>query len=72
MLCCLKHVIWTTTVFLHACMLATVAIYIRLMLVLSCLPLHTHAGKEEELLQRQGTAPFFIWALIILRTCMLS
>ncbi len=69
MLCCLKHVILTTTVFLHACMLATVAIYIRLMRVLSCLPLHTHAGKEEELLQRQGTAPFLFGPLLF---CMLS
>ncbi len=34
--------------------------YSCLMLVLSCLPLHAHAGKEEELLQRQGTATFFI------------
>ncbi len=37
----------------------------------SCLPLHTHAGKEEELLQRQGTATFLFKLGPCLCTCML-
>ncbi len=67
--CCQKHVISTILIlyYVHACMLAAVAMHSIhcLVLVLLSPTTYTHAGKEEELLQRQSTATFLFWALFM-------